>query len=177
LKPAIAFEQAEPLPALGYRGCFVRADNGWAAGLCAMDRFLKNTHEILGPLAAITTHARLTKFEFLTSDRMVRRATFGDGEGRPLATVTVNFGAGGFIAQSSEGGAVTLPTWGLLVESPRFTAFHATSWAGRNYGKPVLFSVRLDGPRTRVFHGFGDTRLTWRGHELDVRRESTCMLP
>ena len=177
LKPAIAFEQAEPLPALGDRGCFVRADNGWAAGLCAMDRFLKNTHEILGPLAAITTHARLTKFEFLTSDRMVRRATFGDGEGRPLATVTVNFGAGGFIAQSSEGGAVTLPTWGLLVESPRFTAFHATSWAGRNYGKPVLFSVRLDGPRTRVFHGFGDTRLTWRGHELDVRRESTCMLP
>jgi hypothetical protein len=169
LKPAISFEPAGPLPSLGDRACFVRANNGWAEGLCLMDRFVKNTHEILGPLAAVTTHARLTKLEFLTPDRAVRRATFGVG--RSVATVTVNFGASEFAAESKTGSKVNLPTWGFLIESPRFTAFHATSWGGRDYDKPVLFTMRLDGKRTRIFHGFGDARLTWRGRELEVRRE------
>ena len=67
--------KASPAKPAGDLGLFVRAENGWAAGLHPMDRFLKNTHEILGPLAAITAHARLTKLEFLTPDRAVRRAT------------------------------------------------------------------------------------------------------
>ncbi|MBI5395085.1 MAG: hypothetical protein HZA91_07295 [Verrucomicrobia bacterium] len=171
LKPAIVFEKVEGRPAIGDRGCFVRADNGWADGLCAMDRFVKNTHEILGPLAAITAHARLTKLEFLTPDRAVRRATFGGSGGRPAATVTVNFGASEFVAESPLGGKVTLPTWGFLIESPRFVAFHATSWAGRSYNAPVLFTARMDDKHTRIFHGFGEARLTWRGRELEVRRE------
>jgi len=171
LKPTIAFEKAGPLPALGDLGCFVRADNGWAEALCSMDRFVKNTHEILGPLASVTAHARLTKLEFLTPDRAVRRATFGGSGGRPAATVTVNFGPGEFVVESSQDGKVKLPTWGFLIESPRFIAFHATSWAGRDYNAPVLFTVRMDGKHTHIFHGFGDARLTWRGRDLEVRRE------
>ena len=171
LKPTIAFEKVGPLPALGDLGCFVRADNGWAEGLCSMDRFVKNTHEILGPLASVTAHARLTKLEFLTPDRAVRRATFGGSGGRPAATVTVNFGPGEFVVESSQGGKVKLPTWGFLIESPRFIAFHATSWAGRDYNAPVLFTLRMDGKHTHIFHGFGDAHLMWRGRDLEVRRE------
>jgi len=171
LKPAIAFEKVGPLPELGNRACFVRGDDGWAEGLCPMDRFVKNTHEILGPLAAITAHARLTKLEFLTTDRAVRRATFGGSGGRPAAVVTVNFGANEFVAESTLGGKVKLPTWGFLIESPQFVAFHATSWAGRDYSAPVLFTARMDEKHTRIFHGFGDARLTWRGRELEVGRE------
>ncbi|MBI5686146.1 MAG: hypothetical protein HZC54_13820 [Verrucomicrobia bacterium] len=169
LKPAISFSPAGPPPPLGDRASFVRADNGWAEGLCPMDRFVKNTHEILSPLAAITTHTRLTKLEFLTPDRAVRQATFGVG--RSATTVTVNFGSTEFVTQSKSGGNVRLPTWGFLIESPRFVAFHATSWAGRNYTGPVLFTAQIDGKRARLFHGFGDARLTWRGQELEVRRE------
>lgn len=172
LKPAIAFEKTGPLPSLGDRACFVRADNGWAEGLCPMDRFVKNTHEILGPLAAVTAHARLIKLEFLTPDRAVRRATFGSRGGRSLTTVTVNFGANNFTAQSALGGKVTLPTWGFLIESPQFVAFHATSWAGRDYDAPVLFTARMDAKHTRIFHGFGNARLNWHGRELEVRRET-----
>ena len=171
LKPIIAFEKVGPLLSLGDRACFVRADNGWADGLCPMDRFVKNTHEILGPLAAITAHARLTKLEFLTPDRAVRRTTFSGSGGRPAAVVTVNFGASNCAAKSTLGGKVILPTWGFLIESSRFIAFHAMSWAGRDYNAPVLFTARMDGKRTRIFHGFGDTRLTWRKCELEVRRE------
>lgn len=170
LKPTIAFEPAPPAPA-DDRSCFVRSDNGWAEGLCPMDRFVKNTHEVLGPLAAVTTHARLTRLEFLTADRAVRRATYAQNDGRPVATVTVNFGAADFAAQSTQGGAVTLPTWGFLIEGPQFVAFHATSWGGRKYATSTLFAVRCAGPRTQIFHGFGDSRLVWRGQEFEVRRD------
>ncbi|MEW6355502.1 MAG: DUF6259 domain-containing protein [Planctomycetota bacterium] len=186
LKPAIGFEKVEPRPTLGDPPCFARADNGWAEGLCLTDRFVKNTHEILGPLAEITAHSRLVKFEFLTPDRMVRRATFGAGKKagildaipflgsqQPSATVTVNFGPTEFVAKSEAGGDVALPTYGFLIESPSFTAFYASSWAGRRYDKPVLFTIRLDGGRTRIFHGFGDLRIRWRGREQDIPKERT----
>ncbi|MCX7827236.1 MAG: hypothetical protein N2689_17035, partial [Verrucomicrobiae bacterium] len=171
IKPAISFEQVPSPARIGDMGCFARADNGWAEGLCVTDRFIKNTHELLGPLAAITAHARLTKLEFLTSDRAVRRATFGESA-RDVATVTVNFGAADYVAQSRLGGEVTLPTWGVLIESPAFVAFHATSWAGRRYERPVLFAIRLQGGRARIFHGFGDARIHWRGRDLVVPREA-----
>jgi hypothetical protein len=53
---------------------------------------VKNTHEILGPLHAATAHQRLTSFEFLTPDRTLRRATYGNGVNRTVTVV--NFGAG-----------------------------------------------------------------------------------
>lgn len=164
-------ENERPLPADG-RGSFARADGGWGERLCRTDRFMKNTHEILGPLAALTAHSRLAKLEFLTPDRAVRRATWtGDG-GKVTATVTVNFGAAPFDAASPLGQSVTLPQWGFLIESPGYVAFHATRWAGKTYASPVLFTIRRDGPRAHIFHGFGDAHMTWLGQELDVPREA-----
>lgn len=170
LKPAIAFQPFSPQPTIGDAGCFAHADGGWAAGMCLQDRFLKNTHEILGPLARATAHSRLTKLEFLSADRTVRRAIYHEG-GVETARVTVNFGAEEYRATSTEGGDVILPTFGILIEARDFIAFHATGWSGRSYPASVLFTVRLDGNRTRFFHGFGDPRLTWRGEELTVERE------
>ncbi|HPA17349.1 MAG TPA: glycoside hydrolase [Verrucomicrobiae bacterium] len=170
LAPTIALESTETPAIIGDMGCFARADGGWAEGLCLTDRFLKNTHEILGPLAEATSHARLTRLDFLTPDRGVRRATYAEGEAT-VATVTVNFGAAEYRANSIIGGEVTLPPFGILIESPRFVAFHAKSWSGRMYPKPVLFAIRCDDHRTRIFHGFGDPSLTWRCKELTVPRE------
>lgn len=169
LKPSLSVDRSDPPRAIGDAGSFARADGGWAEGLCATDRFLKNTHEILGPLARVTAHARLTRLEFLTTDRSVRRATYGEGE--DATSVTVNFGETAFTASSREGGDVSLPPIGILIESPTFIAFHASSWAGRAYPKPALFTIRRDGGRARIFHGFGDPRLNWRGKELTAPRE------
>lgn len=172
LKPAISFERIAAPALTGDAACFARADNGWAEGLCVTDRFLKNTHELLSPLAAITTHARLTKLTFLTPDRAVRQAVFGDAAYNTTATVTVNFGEVDFAAQSRLGGEVILPAWGMLIESPTFVAFHARSWAGRRYEKPVLFTIRSESRRTRIFHGFGDPRINWQGKDWTVPRET-----
>jgi Domain of unknown function (DUF6259) len=173
LKPALALEKVESRPMPDDPGRYARAENGWAEGLCITDRFLKNTHEILGPLEELTAHARLTKLEFLTPDRLVRRVTFADKSDRIVAKVTVNFGTSSFTAQSKTGGDVALPQCGFLIEAPRFVAFCATSWAGRQYEKPVLFTVRAEGRQTRIFHGFGDARLHWHGRELTVQRDAT----
>jgi len=173
LKPALAMEKVEPRPMPDDPGRFARADNGWADGLCVTDRFVKNTHEILSPLAELTAHARLVKLEFLTPDRLVRRATFADKSNRTVAKVTVNFGAGNFTTKSKPGGEVTLPGCGFLIESPQFVAFCATSWAGRQYTKPILFTIRTEGRQVRIFHGFGDARINWHGRELNVQRDAT----
>jgi hypothetical protein len=166
--PSGSAPEPKAQPGLGGAASFTRADNGWAEGMCLTDRFFKNTHEILGPLAAATAHRRLEKLEFLTPDRAVRRATFGD-QG---VVVTVNFGGADYVAKSGRGQEVALPPFGFLIESPEFVAFHAMSWAGRRYEKPVLFAIRLDDRKTRIFHGFGDARLSWLGQELEVRREA-----
>lgn len=172
LKPAIAFEALPAVPLIGDPACFTRAGNGWAEGMCVTDRFVKNTHELLGPLAGITAHARLTRLEFADPDRSVRRAIFAQASGEIAATVTVNFGGSVAAVSSAAGGEVRLPPWGVLIESPGFVAFHALSWAGRQYQAPVLFAIRSENGRDRIFHGFGDERITWRGRELSVRRES-----
>ena len=115
----------------------------------------------------------MTKLEFLTPDRLVRRVTYADKSGRAVATATVNFGTSRFTARSKAGGEVALPGCGFLIEAPQFVAFCATSWAGRSYDKPVLFTVRTGGRQTRIFHGFGDAHLIWHGKELTVPRETT----
>jgi len=172
LKPTLAFEKVDaPAPLLGDPGCFTRADHGWAAGLCVTDRFIKNTHEVLSPLAELTAHARLVQFEFLSPDRAVRRATYRDDTGK-VVTVTVNFGQASYTAGSKLGQSVSLPTWGFLVEAPTFVAFHATSWAGRSYQQPVLFTIRLGDSQAHIFHGFGAAQLMWRGQALEVPRET-----
>lgn len=162
----IEFEAARPAPAStpGNPDVFTRADGGWAEGLHPLDRFVKNTHEILSPLNELTSQVTMTRHQFLTPDRAVRRTVFGDG--RNLVEVVVNAGATDFRCPTKSFGEVLLPPNGFMVESATFAAFHALSWNGLRYPAAPLFTLRsLDGKplerskRVRVFHGFGDPRL------------------
>ncbi len=158
------------------QGAYTRSDNGWAEGLHPYDVFLKNTHEVLGPLQHVTAHDRLTSFEYLTDDRNVRRAVYGAGE--EATKVTVNFGQTPAEVTSETGGRTVLPPWGFLVESPHFVAFHACFWNGRDYGDGALFTLGStdakslkETDRVRVFHGFGPATLSWEGKVHEIRRE------
>jgi hypothetical protein len=162
------------------RACFTRADNGWAEGLHPTDAFLKTTHEVLGPLHEATAQQRLTAFGFLTPDRAVRRATYGRGE--DATSVVVNFGESDATVQSKFGGQVVLPQWGFVVEGRSFAAFYARRWGGRDYPDGALFTIRLlkgntleDASQLRVFHGFGNPAVVWRGKTHDVRREEVIV--
>jgi hypothetical protein len=164
------------------RACFTRTDQGWAEGLHWADAFLKTTHEVLGPLHLANAHDRLTRFEFLSPDHKLKNATYGAG---PDATViTVNEGAAPVAFQSRLGGSVVLPRWGFMIEGTRFAAFYAQRWNGREYRSGALFTLRAedgkslsDARRLRIFHGFGDPRLNWRGATHDVRREAVIEVP
>ena len=158
------------------RSCFTRSDNGWAEGLHPVDTFLKNTHEVLGPLHAATAYDRLTRLEFLTPDG--RSAEGHLRRGRDRDDGCGEFRAGGRGDPVQLGGSVVLPRWGFMVEGPRLAAFYAKSWSDKRYPEGVLFAIQpADGTnvnqaaRLRVFHGFGDPKITWRGTTHEVRRE------
>ncbi|MCX8108201.1 MAG: DUF5696 domain-containing protein, partial [Verrucomicrobiae bacterium] len=168
-----ASRAVRPDPAL-----FVRGDNGWAEGLHPLDRFVKNTYEILSPLNELTATQQMTRHEFLTSDRHVQRSIFGTGEN--TAVVIVNFGGGQVELSSGTGGDVVLPPYGFLVESPRFVAFCALSWNGLKYTDPPLFALRSMDDRPisragsiRVYHGFGESQIRIRNQSFDIPREET----
>ncbi|MBI5388490.1 MAG: hypothetical protein HZA90_27815 [Verrucomicrobia bacterium] len=175
----IEFEPAERTPSKpsGDAGLFVRADNGWAAGMHAMDRFVKNTHEILSPLNELTSRVPLTQHQFLTPDRKVQRSVFGSGAN--AMDVVVNMGTADFRHRTKLGGEVMLPPFGFVVESPAFAAFHARNWNGLSYEKAPLFTLRsLDGKpfsqskQIRVFHAFGDARVRLDGSVRTVEKEA-----
>ncbi len=158
------------------RSCYVRADNGWAEDLHALDVFIKNTQEVLGPLHAVTAHDRLTRLEFLGDDFKLRKATYANGENATV--VIVNFSSTEVQVKSSLGGDVVLPPYGFIVEGPRFAAFHARRWNGQDYGRGALFTLRpmdgkdlADARRLRVFHGFGPAELRWKAEIYTVQRE------
>jgi len=161
---------------------FARADNGWAAGLHPLDRFIKNTYEILSPLNEITAQMQMTRLEFLTADRKVQRTVFG--ESADAVEVTVNAGKEAYICSAKLGGQVVLPPYGFLVESPTFVAFYAASWNGLHYDLPPLFTMRslADKPlarshRVQVYHGFGDKRLKVGSTLHEVEREAMLDSP
>ena len=174
VKPdGIAFEQAAPADKA--EGFFVRADNGWAEGLHPLDRFIKNTHEVLSPLNRLTAQMPLAEYEWLTPDRSVRRSVFGDGS----VCAVANFGTADFTLRTARWGEVVLPPDGFIAEAPGFLAFAAKRFNGRDYAQAPLFTLQsLDGRRlersrnVRVFHGFGDSRLAWKKGELNVQRET-----
>jgi hypothetical protein len=156
---------------------FTRADNGWARDLHPLDRFVKNTYEILSPLYELTAQVPLAAHQFLSPDRLVQRSVFGVG--KDALTVTVNAGSGQWPCQSQAGGEVVLPPYGFLVESPTFVAFHALSWGGVRYEKPVLFTLRaLDSKplnrsrQVRVFHAFGGARIQVGKNTYTVEKEA-----
>jgi hypothetical protein len=156
---------------------FTRADHGWGVDLHPMDRFIKNTCEILLPLNELTARMQMTGHEFLTPDRKVQRTVFG--QGAEQVRVIVNLGDSDYICSSGLGGQLRLPSLGFLVESPSFIAFHARNWAGLEYSSPPLFTLRaLDNRplsksrRIRVFHGFGDEKIGFGSGIATVPRET-----
>jgi len=160
--------EAEPATGAGKTegdlAVFTRADHGWAEGLHLFDRFVKNTYEILSPLHELTAQMQLTQHQFLTPDRKVQRTVFGEGPDQ--VAVVVNAGAKNYELKSKSGGAVLLPSYGFLIESPTFVAFRALAWNELTYESAPLFTLRsLDGKaldrsgKIRVYHGFGDTRV------------------
>jgi len=156
---------------------FTRDDNGWASGMHRMDRFIKNTYEVLSPLNELTARMQMTGHEFLSSDRKVQRTTFGEGAER--VTVTVNLGDSDYLCSAVSKEQVQLPPSGFLVESPAFVAFHVRNWNGVTYGTSLpLFTLRsLDGRplakshKIRVFHAFGDDRIRLGRAPVSIRRE------
>jgi hypothetical protein len=161
---------------------FVRAENGWAQGMHPADRFMKNTHEVLSPLNEITGRMPMTRHEFLTADRKTQRSVFSDG--RQTVEVVVNMGDEPFQWKSKLGGAIELPAYGFLVESPEFVAFRAQTWSGHRYAAAPFFTLRsLDGKplaqsrRIKVFHASGDAELQLRGSARSVVKEAVLELP
>jgi len=158
------------------RSCYARSDGGWAKGMHPTDVFLKNTHEVLGPLHETTAYDRLTRFDYLNSNRTVKQAIYGHGE--KATKVIVNFGTTKAEVKSALGGHVILPPWGFVIESPRFAAFHACWWGGEDYGKGALFTLQpvdndsLQGADSvRIFHAFGPPTIRWNGVCYKVNRE------
>lgn len=155
---------------------YTRSDDGWAQGLHPLDVFIKNTHEVLGPLHRVTAYDRLTELRFLTEDRSVREAVYGhDSE---ATKVIANLSDTEVQVNCEFGGPTVLPPWGFVIEGPRFVAFHARRWNGRDYGRGALFTLQpVDGDdlahagRVRVFHGFGPTSLSWQGKTYEIPRE------
>ena len=161
---------------------FVRAEYGWAQGMHPADRFMKNTHELLSPLNEITGKMRMTRHEFLTAGRKAQRSVFSDGT--RTVEVVVNMGDAPLPWKSKLGGAIELPVYGFLVESPDFVAFRAQTWSGRHYSAAPIFTLRsLDGKplaesrRIKVFHASGDAELQFRGSPRAVVKEAVLELP
>jgi hypothetical protein len=161
----------------GPQACFTRTDQGWGERAHPMDAFLKTTHEVLGPLHEATAYERLRTLEFLTADRSLRRAVYGEGEN--ATTVVVNFAEHDARVQSRFGGETLLPPWGFVIDSPRLAAFYAKRYNGRDYPAAALFTLQAVGNNrlseassVRVFHGFGAPKIVWKGATHEVRREA-----
>lgn len=145
--------------------------DGWGKKLCATDRVIKNTWEVLSPLNLLTAETPMTDHEFLSDDRLLQRTRFGD------VTITVSYEKPARIGDNA------VPAYGFIIDSPTYVAFCATRYNGLDYTTPTLFTARsLDGKplaessRVRVYHGFGDPRLRLGDKTLEVATEQVVSL-
>ena len=175
----ITFEpkQLPPVSGAGDLALFLKSDNGWTDGLHRLDRFVKNTYEILSPLNEITSEMLMTEHQFLTPDNKVQRSVFG--KGRSAVEVVVNLASTEYRHRCKTGGEVVLPAYGFCVDSRYFAAFHATSWNGHQYTEPTLFTLRsLDekpissSKKVRVYHAFGDPQVKIEKNVVNVPKET-----
>lgn len=151
-----------------------RGDQGWGQHLNAVDRFIKNTYEVLSPVSRLVANERMTGFERFGPHGKAVKTTFSGGVRIVVNEEEVPVRYNGTL----------LPSFGFLVEAPTFFALHASEWNGLSYNRPVLFTITsLDGQRletcrtARIYHGFGDPRIAWRGKVWNVVREETVSLP
>jgi len=150
--------------------------------MCLVDRFVKNTAEILSLLNEITSKMQMVEHGFLSDDGKVQLTVFRNVPASIFdheVRVVVNKGDQNFTIYSNYGKEVVLPPYGFLAECPTFIAFHALSWNGIVYDTPVLFTIQSqDGAsiewstKVRIFHGFGDSRLKLRDKTMEVAREA-----
>lgn len=176
VKAAWGDEKQEPWCFSPEVSVFSRGDNGWAEGFDPLDVFMKNTHEILGPLNRVTAYERLTHLEYLNSDRTLQKAIYGYGS--DATTIIVNFASDDAKVASNLGGDVILPQWGFTVESPTFAAFYAKLYNGIDYDKGAVFTIRAedgknlnDSKEIRIYHGFGSDKIVFRDKQYSVRKE------
>jgi hypothetical protein len=184
IPPHLYWKETQPPPVEGKKAAagqkdpalFIRADQGWAEGLHPLDRLIKNTYEILSPLNELTAQMQMSRHEFLTPDYQVQRSVFGEGENQVV--VVVNAGSTKYSVRSPLGGNVILPPAGFLIEGPTFVAFHSLNWNDLSYADAPLFTLRSQDGRpltrsasVRIFHGFGDRRLKFRGKTLTIAKE------
>lgn len=162
--PSKDFRPQRPAPGWQARLVFARGGR-----FDLIDQFIKNTYEVLSPLNHETALMPMTDHRFVTTDRQVESTRFGD-----TTTITVNYGTGNFTA-----GDTALPQFGFIIEGPTLVAFYARSYRGMRYAEPPLFVLHsLDGEpltssrRVRIYHGFGDRRLEWKGKVLEVETEA-----
>lgn len=155
---------------------FSRA-GGWTEGrgLDPREVFIKNVTEICAPVAMIRTREPLVRHRALTPDGRVRESRFGMD-----MSVVVNFGSRPYEIESEN---AVLPPLGFLVRHPFFFAFHAEAVQGVEYDPPALFTVRslegkmfLRAERTRIYHGFGPSRIRLGGREFDVPTEAVVKI-
>ncbi len=169
--------EAMPEAAKSNLNLWTRGQGGWTETLHSYDRFVKNTHEVLSPLNEITARMQMTGFEFLTPDRGVRRAVFGQGD--LAVTIIVNESDAPYALESAGYGRVVIPTLGFFAESSGFVAFCALEVGGVKYDAPTMFTARaLDGKplagsgKIRVYHAFGDDRIHLGKREWKVARQA-----
>jgi hypothetical protein len=99
----------------------------------------------------------------------VERSRFGGD-----VEIIVNYGPGAYQA-----GGVELPQYGFLVRSPTLWAFHATRFGGVEYDPPAMFVLEsrdgrpiTDSAKVRIYHAFGDPRVSVGGKVVTVEREA-----
>jgi hypothetical protein len=140
---------------------------------CLIDQFIKNTYEVLSPLGRLTALMEMTDHQFLTEDRLVERTRFGTD-----VNIVVNFSSENFTWQET-----LIPPRGFAIDSPSLKAFCALRYAGLEYSEPTLFVLwARDGQNleqsgdVRIYHGFGDPRVPFRGATLTVTTPETFPL-
>lgn len=175
----VVFAPITPVAPTGDAGLFVRGDNGWTTGMHPQDRFLKNTHELLGPLNRRTSQTLLIDYGPVADAPQVFHSQFADG-----TEVYANLGTGEALIRTARWGDVRLPVYGLLAHSSDFLALCVRKFGGCEYPEPALFTLAsVDGQslettrKVRVFHGFGPAELAFRGQRFTVPREATLDLP
>ena len=159
---------------------YLRAESEFMRSLHPFDRFLRITQEVLGPLHQQTAFKRLTRFEFLTEDKAVRKAAYG--RGKEVTTVVANLSKKRASVETPYGTAV-LPPWGFVITSPHFAAFNVLALGKNSYPSGVLFTVRSLGKepldhaeKIRIFRGFGPGKIFWLGRPYQVEVEKVVSL-
>jgi len=157
---------------------YAQANGGWAEGMHPYDIYVKNAHEILSPLNKITAEMKLTRFDYLSADKTVTRSIFQ--KDNDTVIVFVNYGDADFRTVSDFSKKdIVLGQYGFTVESRDFVAFNAKEYDGKTYETPSLFTLKTltkdpvwNSTQVQVFHGFGESQLSFNGDSYTVEKEA-----